>query len=154
DGAQRTANVAGVRLFRGSGTGDGGHGEHPFHVTKTGRKQGHTQLPARSWAGRAVERDLRWSGVCPEQSGTAARRAYFGPDYQSPSRASLPVATHGGARPHLVTPEETHARAGEIPGRTSLVRALALHGVACTQPLGLTPWAGERCPDPERLSTV
>ncbi len=28
-----------------------------------------------------------------------------------------------------VTPEETNAREKEIPGRTSLVRALALHGV-------------------------
>ena len=79
--------------------------------------------------------------MCPGQNGTAARRADFGPDYQSPSRASLPVATHGGARPHRlrallpagtnrVTPEETNVREKHIPGRTSLVRALALHGVA------------------------
>ena len=32
---------------------------------------------------------LRRGGVCPGQSGTAARRANFGPDYQSPSLASL-----------------------------------------------------------------
>ena len=59
----------------------------------------------------------------------------------SESIACLPsVATHGGARPHRlrallpagtnrVTPEETNVREKEIPGRTSLVRALALHGV-------------------------
>ena len=97
-------------------------------------------------------------GVCPEQNGTAASRAYFGPDYQSPSRASLPSATHGGARPPLrrdrrsgtlrVTFEETMAKGNKIPGCTSLVRALALHGVLRSpaldrfldrQPLGLTP---------------
>ena len=59
----------------------------------------------------------------------------------SESIACLPsIATHGGARPHRqralplaginrVTPEETNVREKEIPGRTSLVRALALHGV-------------------------
>ena len=59
----------------------------------------------------------------------------------SESIACLPsVATHVGARPHRlrallpagtnrVTPEETNVREKEIPGRTSLVRALALHGV-------------------------
>src|SRR5690349_19915576 len=133
----------------------------PFTSRKPDGNRGTRSYLPGAGQGELWSGNLRWSGVCPEQSGTAARRAYFGPDYQSPSRASLPVATHGGARPHQaarasdpaasyrVTPEETHARAGEIPGRTSLVRALALHGVLRTgpglcigpsrQPLGLTP---------------
>ena len=98
-------------------------------------------------------------GVRPEQNGTAARRANFGPDYQSPSRASLQSRRTGAPghtgppgiparRALFVTPEETNARGSEIPGRTSLVRALALHGVLRSpaldryldrQPLGLTP---------------
>ena len=78
--------------------------------------------------------------MCPGRNGIAARRADFGPDYQSPSLASLPSRRTGApghtARglcrpraPNRVTPEETTVREEEIPGRTSLVRALALHGV-------------------------
>ena len=96
-------------------------------------------MPARTGQARSKSRNVRRSGVCPGQNGTAARRANFGPDYQSPSLASLPSRRTGApglcacgplpAGTLRVTPEETSARGKEIPGRTSLVRALALHGV-------------------------
>ena len=76
----------------------------------------------------------------------------------SESIACLPsIATHGGARPHRlravlpaginrVTPEETNVREKEIPGRTSLVRALALHGV-------LRPPGSNRIPAASHLAS-
>jgi hypothetical protein len=73
--------------------------------------------------------------VCLGQAGIAAGRADFGPDYQSPSRASLRPRRLG--TPSHATPAEGHhplPAAGSTSLAsdevTSLVRALALHGVA------------------------
>jgi hypothetical protein len=68
--------------------------------------------------------------VCQGPAGTAAAGADFGPDYQSPSHASL--------RPRRsCAPSQRHHVMSTRPMRrsrwrwvTSLVRALALHGVA------------------------
>src|SRR5204863_7380218 len=163
DGAERAADGArvrvDVRVIAGGGTSDGGHCEHPFHVTRSDGNRGTRTCPPRTGQARSTSENVRRGGVCPGQNETAARRADFGPDYQSPSLASLPsrrtAAPGHTARglcrpraPNRVTPEETTVREEEIPGRTSLVRALALHGVlrppgskpeSGCQPLGLTP---------------
>jgi hypothetical protein len=79
--------------------------------------------------GQAPASGLGFS-VCQGPAGTAAAWADFGPDYQSPSHASLrprrwcaPLQRHHArsARP---------TRHGRWRWVTSLVRALALHGVA------------------------
>jgi hypothetical protein len=59
--------------------------------------------------------------------------------------------TNPGQQP-TVAAEAAAGPGGEV---TSLVRALALHGVAVLRShLASTLHPGERCPDPERLSTV
>ena len=61
DGAERAADVAGVRVdvrvIAGGGTSDGGHGEHPFHVTRSDGKRGHTHMPAPNGTGTINERN-------------------------------------------------------------------------------------------------
>src|ERR1700691_5111565 len=69
--------------------------------------------------------------VCQGPAGKAADRAYFGPDYQSPSRASLRprrLRALSQTAPHKR--HVPHAAPQGTTGVTSLVRALALHGVA------------------------
>src|ERR1700691_4735829 len=79
--------------------------------------------------------------VCQGPAGTAAGRADFGPDYQSPSRASLRprrlcTPSHGTPAPLTWDTRPRGAvrrralRACRTATITSLVRALALHGVA------------------------
>ena len=74
--------------------------------------------------------------VCRGPAGNAAERAYFGPDYRSPSRASL-RPRRSRARlsviPPQTAPHKRHVPPAAPEGAaavTSLVRALALHGVA------------------------
>jgi hypothetical protein len=95
----------------------------PLPVTY-GRDRG-TRAHTAATTGRRSAQRGRLS-ACPEQEGKTAR-AYFGPDYARPSLASL--------RPRYRQCQVTRMTRGSRnrdtrPGRTSLVRALALHGVA------------------------
>ena len=137
-----------------------------------GRKQARP-APARTRAGTVVvwissaQRENLQRVACAGTDGDSSEEGQLRPGL-SESIACLPsVATHGGARPHVplrhfsVTPEETTGQNAIIqphlsrksfgtPRRTAMGSTDRIH----RQPLGLTPWAGERCPDPERLSTV
>ena len=94
-----------------------------------GSPQGETNLAMRkATAGRV--------SVYRGPAGKAADRAYFGPDYRSPSRASLRpwrLRARLSVIPPQTTPRQRHV---PLPQPklwqrvTSLVRALALHGVA------------------------
>jgi hypothetical protein len=46
-----------VRVIEGSGTSDGGHCEHPFHVTRSDGKRGHTHMPAPNGTGTINEQN-------------------------------------------------------------------------------------------------
>src|ERR1700685_1036035 len=118
--------------------------DHPFRAAQ-----------AADWGARATRRGGTASGA-KRRPGTGRgqrRGAIFGPDYRGPCLASLLPA----ARLRAGACFREGMRQGTRPwSGHPLVRALALHGVAGrgpAQPLGLTPYSGERCPDPERLST-
>ena len=115
----------------------------PFTSRDLTENGGTRTCPPRTGQARSTSRTVKRGGVCPGQNGTAARRADFGPDYQSPSLASLPSRRTGAPghtacglccprAPNRVTPEETTVREEAHPSGagTSLVTALALHGVA------------------------
>ena len=98
----------------------------------------HRRLTEAPSSGRAIERESCSScvSVCLGQAGTAAGRADFGPDYQSPWRASLRPrrlctpshTTPASAKRNRPLRRQDYCQPGEEV--TSLVRALALHGVA------------------------
>lgn len=77
------------------------------------------------------------NSVCPGHAGTAAGRADFGPDYHSPSLASLRpwrLCAPSHATPAEDTVPGQGRKTARTPEVTSLVRALALHGVARPSP--------------------
>ncbi len=67
----------------------------PFTSRDLTENRGTRTCPPRTGQARSKSRNVKRGGVCPGQNGTAARRANFGPDYQSPSLASLPSRRTG-----------------------------------------------------------
>ena len=119
---------AGSRAAAGSGRGE------VFRFSGIPRRAQATGSAASCQGGRPGS--SAYVNVCHGQAGTTAGRADFGPDYQSPSHASLRPrrlcapshVTPGEGRHPWPTGRNHVPEPGEVV--TSLVRALALHGVA------------------------
>src|SRR5436305_14494720 len=129
-------------------------------------------MPAPNGQAKSKSRSVKRGGVCPGQNGTAARRAYFGPDYQSPSLASLPsrrtgapghTACEPSARGHSPGDTRGNKRPGKRNpwphisrkcfGTTRRDATTRLSQVGC-KPLVLTPLTDEWCAYNEGITKV
>ncbi len=126
------------------------HGVHPRERAEQHPGTASRPYGCQGGAGCAQEGRLPRAGTEWGQAGmglTVARTAATTAIHVS---RLLPAGAHAGAGRH------GKERTGpQTAGSPQLVRALALHGVIplAGKPLGVTPWAGETCPDPGRLST-